>query len=272
MDLTRELELAMRLCRQAGARVVSLRDGGLTVDRKAHDEPVTEADRQANRLICDGLRAGFPDDGLLSEEAPDDHSRLTKERVWMVDPIDGTNDFIRGDSGFSVMIGLLVGDRPALGCVYQPVGDRLYGATLGNGTFVVEGNAEPRPIHVSSVADPTQIRMVVSKSHRDPIIDKVRAALGTDDELNVGSVGLKLALIARGDRDLYVNPQGHSKLWDALGPEVILREAGGVLTNAHGGAIAYRGAQLGNVDGLVGSNGVLHAQVLAQLAPLFSRR
>ncbi len=270
MDLDRELEVALRLAKEAGARVLALRESGLTVDRKAYDEPVTEADRQASQIICDGLRAAFPDDGLLSEEAPDDHSRLTKERVWMIDPIDGTNDFIRGDAGFAIMIGLLVGDRPALGCVYQPVGDRLYYATLGGGTFVVEGSAAPRKVHVSDVSEPAQARMVISKSHRDPIIDQVRTALGTDDELNVGSVGLKLSLIARGDRDLYVNPRGHSKLWDALGPEVILREAGGVLTNAHGGPIRYRGELLGNVDGLVASNGVLHEQVLARLAPLFS--
>ncbi len=237
--------------------------------RKLGDEPVTQADRDANALIVNGLRARFPDDGLLSEEAPDDGSRLRKERVWMVDPLDGTKDFIRGESGFSTMIGLLVGERPALGVVYQPVGDRLYYATRGQGAFLIEGAGALRPIHVSEVRDPAQMRMVASKSHRDEIIDQVRAELGISDELNVGSVGLKLGLIARGERDLYVNPSGHSKLWDVCGPEAILVEAGGRLTDTRGALLDYRTPELANSRGLIASNGHLHDQVVTRLASLF---
>jgi 3'(2'), 5'-bisphosphate nucleotidase len=189
----------------------------------------------------------------------------------MVDPIDGTKDFIRGESGFSTMIGLLVGERPALGVVYQPVGDRLYFATRGQGAFLIEGAGAPRRIHVSEVRDPAQIRMVASKSHRDEVIDRVRAELGISDELNVGSVGLKLGLIARGERDLYVNPAGHSKLWDACGPEAILVEAGGRLTNTRGALLDYRGAELANSRGLIASNGHLHDEIVARLASLFGR-
>src|SRR4051812_48981472 len=105
MDYARELEVAVALARQAGGLIRDFQSRGLTVDHKAGDEPVTEADRQANALIVAGLRAAFPDDGLLSEEAPDDGSRLTHERVWMVDPLDGTKDFIRGETGYATMIG-----------------------------------------------------------------------------------------------------------------------------------------------------------------------
>jgi 3'(2'), 5'-bisphosphate nucleotidase len=86
-----------------------------------------------------------------------------------------------------------------------------------------------------------------------------------------GSVGLKLGLIARGERDLYVNPSGHSKLWDACGPEAILVEAGGRLSDAHGAPLDYRGPELGNVRGLIASNGHLHDEVVARLAVLFNR-
>jgi 3'(2'), 5'-bisphosphate nucleotidase len=112
--------------------------------------------------------------------------------------------------------------------------------------------------------------MVASKSHRTEAIDKVRAELGISDELNVGSVGLKLGLIAEGVRDLYVNPAGHSKLWDACGPEALLAEAGGRLTDLHGAPLDYRGRELGNVRGLIASNGVLHDEVVARLASLFA--
>src|SRR4051812_41819364 len=220
MDFTRELEVASRLAREAGALIRKLHATGLDVHKKAGDEPVTQADRDANALLVAGLQKEFPDYGILSEEAPDDGSRLVKERVWMIDPLDGTKDFIRGESGYATMIGLLVGDRPLVGVVYQPVGNRLYKATPAGGVVVTDGVSQP--LKVSEVRDPAQIRMVASKSHREPIIDQVRAELGITDELNVGSVGLKLGLIARGERDLYVNPSGHSKLWDACGPEALL--------------------------------------------------
>ena len=97
----------------------------------------------------------------------------------------------------------------------------------------------------------------------------MRAELGISDELNVGSVGLKLGLIARGERDLYVNPAGHSKLWDACGPEAILVEAGGRLTDTHGALLDYRGRSSANSRGLIASNGHLHDQVVTRLASLF---
>jgi 3'(2'), 5'-bisphosphate nucleotidase len=269
MKLARELETAIRLAREAGGLIRGLHAGGLSVDRKAGNEPVTQADRDANALLVEGLKSAFPDYGVLSEEAPDDGSRLVKDCVWMVDPLDGTKDFIRGESGFATMVGLLIGERPALGVVYQPVGDRLYYATQGDGAFLVEGEGAPEKLHVSNVRDTREIRMVASKSHRDEVIDRVREQLGISDELNVGSVGLKLGLIARGERDLYVNPGGHSKLWDSCGPEAILTEAGGTLTDTRGRLLPYRGQDLGNMNGLIASNTLLHQEVVARLASLF---
>jgi 3'(2'), 5'-bisphosphate nucleotidase len=269
MNLRPELDTAVAAARRAGERIRALWGSGLAVERKDDDSPVTQADREADALIVAALAAAFPTDGILSEEAPDDGSRLQRPRVWMVDPLDGTKDFIRGREGFAVMIGLLVDDRPALGVVYQPVGDKLYFATRGSGAFVAHGGGAPTRLHVSDVADPAQIRMVASKSHRTEAIDHVRAELGISDELNVGSVGLKLGLIAEGIRDLYVNPAGHSKLWDACGPEAILVEAGGRLSDLSGAPLDYRGRELGNTRGLIASNGVLHAEVVQRLAALF---
>ena len=267
-DLRRELETAVALARRAGERIAALHGSGIAVDTKDDDSPVTAADREANALIVGGLGAAFPDDAILSEELPDDGSRIGRARVWMVDPLDGTKDFIRGHEGFSVMIGLLDGAAPALGVVYQPIGDKLYFATRGGGAFLVRGGVTA-PIHVSDVRVSSEIRMVASKSHRTETIDRVRAELGISDELNVGSVGLKLGLIAEGLRDLYVNPAGHSKLWDACGPEAILVEAGGRLSDLRGLPLDYRGRELGNVRGLIASNGVLHDEVVARLQTLF---
>jgi 3'-phosphoadenosine 5'-phosphosulfate (PAPS) 3'-phosphatase len=115
MTLARELEVASALAREAGALVVAIRDRGpaaLGVEHKAGDEPVTVADRAASELIVAGLAAAFPDDVIVSEESADDLARLGASRVWFVDPIDGTKDFIRGTEGFAVMIGLCVDARP----------------------------------------------------------------------------------------------------------------------------------------------------------------
>jgi 3'(2'), 5'-bisphosphate nucleotidase len=269
MDLRRELDTAVALARRAGEGIRALHGTGLAVENKADESPVTQADREANALIVGGLEAAFPDDAILSEELPDDGSRIGRTRVWMVDPLDGTKDFIRGREGFAVMIGLLDGASPALGVVYQPIGDKLYFATRGGGAFMQRGDGAAARIGVSDVRDPSQIRMVASKSHRTETIDRVRAELGISDELNVGSVGLKLGLIAEGLRDLYVNPAGHSKLWDACGPEAILVEAGGRLSDLRGELIDYRGAELGNTRGLIASNGVLHDEVVRRLSALF---
>lgn len=269
MLLRRELDTAVDLARRAGERIRALHGSGIAVDTKDDQSPVTQADREANELIVAALAAAFPGDGILSEELPDDGSRMTRPRVWMVDPLDGTKDFIRGREGFAVMIGLLDGDRPALGVVYQPIGDKLYFATRGDGAFVQRAGGAPERMHVSDVREPSQIRMVASKSHRSETIDRVRAELGISDELNVGSVGLKLGLIAEGVRDLYVNPAGHSKLWDACGPEAILVEAGGRLSDVSGAPLAYRGVELGNVRGLIASNGLLHDEVVKRLAAIF---
>lgn len=271
MSYARELTRADELARAAGAVVVAIRGRGpLTVDRKAFDEPVTAADRAASELIVAGLRASFPDDVIVSEESSDDLARLEARRVWYVDPIDGTKDFIRGGDGFSVMIGLCVDARPVAGVVYQPLGDRLFRADEG-GAFLDAPGAPPRRLAVSAVDDVAAIRLVASKSHRSPVIDEVKSALGIANELNIGSVGLKLALIALGERDLYVNPWPRCKAWDTCAPEAILAAAGGRLTDTAGRAIRYDEPELGRLHGLVASNGHVHDAALARLAALFPR-
>ena len=114
---SREVEFAAALAREAGALLLSHFGRHGTVHRKDRHEPVTDADRQANALIVQGLRSAFPRDWVLSEEEPDQPGRLAAERVWMVDPMDGTEDFIQGETGFAVMIGLCVLGQPVLGVV-----------------------------------------------------------------------------------------------------------------------------------------------------------
>jgi len=270
--LDREIEVASRLAREAGALILELREG-IAVEMKPGDEPVTAADRRASELIVRGLREAFPDDTIISEESDDDLRRLEADRVWYVDPIDGTKDYIAARPGFAVMIGLTVGHVPTAGVVYAPLGDRLFRAApdeRGIPTSWLDApGAAPRRLAVSDVRDVAQIRLVASASNRSVEIDQVKSALGIADEWNVGSVGLKLALIALAERDLYVNPSAKSKLWDVCAPEAILRAAGGVLTDARGAPIRYDTADLACRNGLIASNGHVHASVVDKLAALW---
>lgn len=239
----------------------------MTVDLKPGDEPVTAADRRANELIVAGIAAAFPDDRIISEELPSTEAMLDAPRVWLVDPIDGTKDFIRGGDGFAVMIGLAIDGVPVLGVVYQPTLDRMFFATPDAGAHVqIGGTLEP--LAVSTIAIAADARLVASASHRSADIDRVKTELGIDNEFNVGSVGVKLCLIAGGSRDLYVNPAAKTKAWDTCAPEAILVGAGGRLSDLFGGAVDYR-TELAHRRGLVGSNGHVHAEVIAKLGPLF---
>lgn len=272
-DYGRELEVAAQLAREAGRVAMSYRDGGdLAVEMKPGDEPVTAADREAAELIVAGLAEAFPDDVIISEEHPDDLRRVTAHRVWYIDPIDGTKDFIRGRDGFCVMIGMTYDHAPVLGVLYAPVSGQLFVAAAGAGAWLIESDDQRRRIHCSTIDDPSAIRLVASRSNRTSKIDEVKSALGIDTELNIGSVGLKLGLIALGERDLYVNPSSHCKSWDTCAPEAVLLEAGGKLTNLQGNSLRYEDPKLVWDEGLVASNGTVHQAVLAKMAPLFPRK
>ncbi len=245
---------------------MKLRGGELGVEMKLGNEPVTIADKRASELIVSGLRAKFPTDPIISEELPSTEATLASPRLWLVDPIDGTKDFIRGSEGFSVMIGLARAGRPVLGVVHQPAAKRTFFATPDGGAHVLIGDTV-QPLRVSAVASAGEIRLVASASHRSDDLERVKQTLGIDNELNIGSIGVKLCLIAMGVRDLYVNPATKTKVWDTCGPEAILTRAGGRLSDLFGEPVNY--GELRQPRGLVASNGHVHDEVIAKLAPLF---
>ena len=167
MTFERELEAACGSPTRRRRWCVVFTEPRLTVERKAGDEPVTDADHAANELIVGRLAEAFPDDVILSEEIPDDGARLRQSRVWMVDPIDGTRDFIAGDDGFAVMIGLCVDGRPQVGALALPLTGVVY---AGLAEWRVGGKscrmAAASALRTSTLAGPPGIRLVASKSHR----------------------------------------------------------------------------------------------------------
>ena len=267
--LQRELETAIRLARRAVESILDYYRTGLPVEHKAGDEPVTLADRVADDLIRAGLQAAFPHDGLLTEESDDDRSRLSKERVWIVDPLDGTTEFITETGDFVVQIGLAVTGEPVLGVVYQPTADLLYYAVRGQGAYRLWDGQRQR-LHVSATADPRRMRLVASHAHYSPLVQEAQRVLGLASVRRMGSVGLKAGTLAAGECDLYLATTV-AKEWDLCAPHALVLEAGGKLTNLCGERLTYNKPQLSSCRGLIASNGQIHEHIVQALIPLVKR-
>jgi len=241
--------------------------GSFATEYKAGEEPVTIADRLADRHIVDSLHARFPHDRILSEEhglyVPDS----CNNRVWFIDPIDGTREFIRHTGEFAIQIGLAVAGRLQLGLVYQPVGKNLYIAAAGEGCWWhAPGRAWER-LHVSKAA--IDLRLAVSRSHPCPIGSRVHSLLGGASHFSCGGVGLKLMAMARGFADYYINSSNQTKAWDIAAPEILFVEAGGMVSDLRGQPFAYDPTDFRHRHGLLGAcDESLQQKVIAQVKNL----
>jgi 3'(2'), 5'-bisphosphate nucleotidase len=269
-----ELDALLVIAREAAALIMRVHAEGFAVELKGPNDPVTRADREANALICARLAEQFPDAAILAEESvPAERqviaARVAERRVLFVDPLDGTREFADRRDDFAVMIGLAEGGRARLGVVVMPVtGLGLAGRVGEGGLAFREGPDGARAaLHPSSVTDPGQATMVVSRSHRPTVADRVRGRLGIARELACGSVGIKVAKVALAEADLYVHGGAGCKRWDTCAPEAILRAAGGAFTDLDGELLDYADPDLAVKRGICASNGHLHAAVLAAARP-----
>ncbi len=267
----RELHVAIALAREAGDLILEHYEGPLDVEQKfsADDlEPVTQADKEANELIVSGLTREFPADGILAEESIDTDRRLDKSRVWMVDPLDGTNGFIDGNGDFAVQIGLAERGVCVVGVVYQPLSGVLYNAVSGGGSWIERRRFERQKVTVSTNRDIAKMRLAASRSHRSPRMNKVVSRFGFQQEVQRGSVGIKIGLLVEQQCDVYIHLSPRTKQWDTCAPQLILTEAGGTLTDLFGNPLNYNVRDVQNRNGLVASNGVVHEKIIQTLAPL----
>lgn len=259
-----ELAFVRELALEAGELVMSYFGKGVEVGDK-QGEPVTAADRGSNELIVRALAKRFPGDALLAEETPvtDDHWRRA-ERCWIVDPLDGTSDFVKGRVGFAVMIGLVVAGRPQLGLVHVPKARRTFLGLAGHGAEE-ESEGTRRSLRCSSRATAPELRVIASIAHRDEALEATLAALAPAETMSVGSVGYKVGKICADEADLYVAPTSRISLWDTAGPEAILHAAGGRFLDVDGRPLNYRGPKLTHPRGLLATNGACADDVVARL-------
>ncbi|WP_103335202.1 3'(2'),5'-bisphosphate nucleotidase CysQ [Pseudotabrizicola formosa] len=230
MDFDHLTQVMRRLALEAGDRIMAVYDGpAFEVKAKSDASPVTEADEAADAIISAGLRAAFPDVALITEEQADSHA-LTASTFLIVDPLDGTKEFVQRRGDFTVNIAYVEAGVPLRGVVYAPAKGRLF-YTQADGRAVEErgpfDKAHPGPLVALCVASPDNeaLMVVASKSHRDAATDAYIAAYKVKDMTSAGS-SLKFCLVATGEADLYPR-LGRTMEWDTAAGDAVLRGAGG---------------------------------------------
>jgi myo-inositol-1(or 4)-monophosphatase len=225
----------LAVVRRAGAVIEDIRNTAFEVSEKAGDQgPVTRADREADALLKAKLRRLVPDAAWLSEETADDPARLAAERVWIVDPLDGTKEFVAGVPEYAVAVALVEQGEPVLGVVYNPPRDEMYWATRGGGCISESGKREAGSGKRLSVVDGKRLLASRSETKRGEF-DPLRASW---DVTPVGSIEYKLALIAAG-RGAATVSRGPKWEWDVCAGALLIQEAGGKVSEALGGPLAF---------------------------------
>jgi len=254
MNLDNELALAKDAAVKAASVILDYyKMADLNVTMKGKGQPLTEADLASNRIIKEILQGAFPNDGWLSEEDPDNALRFFKKRVWIVDPLDGTQDFINKNPEFAVSIGLVVDEKPVLGVIVNPVTNEIFWGVSGLGAF-----ADGKRISATDNRDVKNISLIVSQSEdRRGEWERFKSFFHVKP---TGSTAYKLALVALGRADGCFTLKPKSE-WDICAGHVLIEEAGGIITTASGESIKYN-QPTPRLKNLVYSNSHLHGYIL----------
>ena len=250
-ELAEELAAAEAAAREAGALLLRYAENGARYGWKAGDrwgaELVSEADLEVDALLRRVLLGAFPGDGWLSEEQPDDGARLGHERVWIVDPLDGTREFLQGVPEYSVSIGLAVGGAAALGVVFNPAREELYAGSVGGEGGRFELDAALALGDGYMLAGRGEWRF----GDLPPVPEGTRL-------LPVGSIAYRMALLASGTGCL-IFTVGRRHEWDLAGGAALLASAGAVVTDVDGGALRFNRREP-VVRGLIAGRAMVHAE------------
>ncbi len=234
---TPELQAAILCTHKAGEEILKLyNNSDVQVSEKSDGSPITGADVKAGEIIGRSLQKfGY---AMLSEEMPEPKVPQT-EPFWVVDPLDGTKDFLHRTGDFAVMIGLINQDEVQLGVVYLPLQKRLYFAEKGKGSYLQTEEGSPKRLSGNARTNDKDLRFVASRNHTS-FAEKIfmESFSGSSIEYR-GSAGVKLGLIAEQKTDCYIHLSDRLHLWDICAPELILQEAGGIVSDGEGKSVQY---------------------------------
>ncbi|WP_457556948.1 adenylyl-sulfate kinase [Candidatus Harpocratesius sp.] len=245
------------IARQAGQKILEFYNDDMQISIKSDKSPLTQADTAANSIIVTFLQSRFPEHAILSEESKDDKSRLENDFCWIVDPLDGTKEFIKRNDEFTVNIALAYKHRVILGIIYAPVLEELYYAAEGIGTFLEIADKPPIRLHVNSKT--TDLTVVSSRSHKS---EKLVSLLSQHQnkiksEVSKGS-SLKGCLVARGDAEIYYR-FGYTMEWDTAAMQSIVEQAGGIFRQMDDSEMLYNRVNSLNEKGFYILNSIQNA-------------
>ncbi len=228
MDLSKELEVCKTLAVEAGKAIMEVyaHEEDFNITYKEGHMPLTKADKAANDIIVAGLKENFPDYAILSEEEKDSLERLSNDYCFIVDPLDGTKEFIKRNGQFTVNIALSYKHKSILGVIYVPVSKDLYYASLDQGSYLESASGEVTKLHVTDTTDLTKVRLVMSSSHQAPEMEELIKKYDFKNFVAMGS-SLKGCLVAKGEAEIYYR-HNYTMEWDTAAMQCIAEEAGAI--------------------------------------------
>ena len=255
----------VKLIIDAGRVALDYYNSGFSVSLKDDNSPLTEADLAVNSLIISFLSRNFPDIPVLSEESKDDLSRLSSNKVWIIDPIDGTKEFVNRNGEFTINLALVVDKKPVLGFVYAPVVHKFYYADNTGSFLLTINNDSVDSINPISISDNSLVESMIiarSRSHASDLLLRFIDNNNFKDVIVAGS-SLKGCLVADGSADVYFR-LGSIHEWDIAAMHAVLRSAGGIMTDLNGNELVYNNENP-VFNGFLASNNKAHGLLLSLL-------
>ncbi len=253
-----ESKLGIQAALEAGKIVLAIYNKDFSTTTKIDNEPLTEADIKSNDVIQKIIsKSGHP---ILSEESIDDKKRLDFNKVWIIDPLDGTSDFIKKTGEFTIMISLVESNLPILGIIYWPTEDKLFLAQKDQGAFKLD-NGKWSKIAVNNISELSQCKVVGSRFHLSDNEQKLLKSMNISKFTSKGS-SLKVTDISSGLAEFYLTTTNKIKQWDTCASYCLIKEAGGKMTDMLGNDLKYNTEKLNHENGLLVSNGLIHDKVL----------
>ena len=264
VDKIFELDVAVNAARKAEKVILEIYQGNFKTSQKKDNSPVTDADIQSNETIKEVLsQTKYP---ILSEEDKDDLNRLSKNTIWIVDPLDGTSDFIDKTGEFTVMIALIKNKKPILGVIGWPTEKTLFVAQKGSGAYKFVDNKWDK-LSVTKVTEFSKCRIVGSRHHLSNKEKSFINKLNVKDFTSVGS-SLKVGKISSGEADAYITTTNKMKEWDSAAAYCIVSEAGGKMTDMLGNDITYNNKEVYHQNGILVTNGLIHNKIIKEFKKL----
>jgi 3'(2'), 5'-bisphosphate nucleotidase len=267
-DFEEEMTVSIRAAKRAADLISEIYATGFSVEWKGHNDPVTVADRKANALLVEAVKASFPDDYICAEEDTTESASEAASkggRCWFIDPLDGTREFVDRNGEFCVMVGLAVEGRAVLGVVVAPASNRTFVGLTNMGAWEISPDGSRRILRVT---EGNCDSLAVSRAHPHAKVEAVAKRLGIQRMRPCGSVGLKVCLVATGEVDGYVHFGRGPKLWDGCAPEAIARGAGATFTESDGTPMRYNTHDLSLERGIVVAHPVVAQRLRDAIAQL----